>query len=241
MTQVSLKKAPFMMIQFYKYLAEQFGEQGKNTFVAGFYLYTFRKGISCAQRVVSKNLDLSLKNYQLYRESIFATPEGKEQQKASPANTRPASTEMIESGYIRKIYSCSTVDAFREYDAPLELEQLWCNFVDKLMIQVYNPLIYYEVTENFLTKDYCEHHCMEAGLKDLSNKPRTEPAPPLSFLTWRAYSSMVEMIESILGHVGTEIVEKVKADTVKEFGEDSWQEIQQFEGMNMDTFYHVQG
>lgn len=235
-----LKMAPFMMIQFYKYLTDKFGEQGRNTFHVGFKLYCFRKGICCAQRVVSKNLPLTYNNYRLNKEGVFVTKDGREQVKAM-RDLKPGTTEWIKDGYISRTYACTTRDAFEEFNAPPELRHLWCTYVDKVMAQTYNPDIFYEVVASCQTKDYCEHHVLERGMtKENSSGSRTEDAPPLSFLTWRAWSSMVEMIESILGEPGMEVVAKVKADTIKQYGDDAWKEIQQFEGTKLDVLYRGQ-
>lgn len=73
-----LKVAPYSKIRFYQLLKERFGEQGKNAFFIGFHLYAFRKGICCAQRAVSQGLPLDYNSYQLCRESVFQTPEARQ-------------------------------------------------------------------------------------------------------------------------------------------------------------------
>lgn len=235
-----LKMAPFMMIRFYKYLQDQFGEQGKNTFLVGFYLYCFRKGICTAQRVVRKGLPMTAAYYSANKEGVFVTADGRAQAKMAPP-AKPSSTEWRDGGYVRKIYSCTTKDAFREFNAPPELEHLWCSYVDKLMIQDFNPDIFYEVPVNFLTSDHCEHHCLQRGMtKENSSVKRTEDAPPLSFLTWRAWASMAEMVEAILGNPGREIVLKVKNDTINQYGEEAWREIDRYSGLNLDIMYDAQ-
>lgn len=234
-----LKMAPYMMIRFYKYLTEQYGEQGRNTFLVGFYLYCFRKGICAAQRVVAKGLPMTVANYNANKEGVFVTADGREQAKRMP-RSRPSTTEWTNDGYVRRIYSCTTKDAFREFDAPPELESLWCTYVDKLMIQDFDPGIFYEVPVNFLTADYCEHHCMQKGMTEANSKAtRTEDAPPLSYLTWRAWASMAQMVESILGEGGKAIIARVKADTIRQYGQKAWDDIEAYHDVvDLDVMYN---
>lgn len=121
-----MKVAPYSKIRFYQLLTEKFGEQGKNALFIGFHLYAFRKGIRCAQRVVSKGLPLSYDSYQLCREAVCRTAEARK----LPGQGGKSTREVYDGETVSRIYSCGTADCFREFGAPAELEELYCRNVD---------------------------------------------------------------------------------------------------------------
>lgn len=99
---------------------------GKNAFFIGCHLYAFRKGIRCAQRVVSKGLPLSYDSYQLCREAVGRTAEARK----LPGQGGKSTREVYDGETVSRIYSCGTADCFREFGAPAELEELYCRNVD---------------------------------------------------------------------------------------------------------------
>lgn len=233
-----MKVAPYSKIRFYQILTEEFGEQGKNAFFIGFHLYAFRKGIRCAQRAVSKGLPLNYDSYQLCREAIGRTLEAEKE----PSKGGKSIREIHEGEAVSCIYSCGTADCFKEFDAPPELEELYCRNVDRMMMYSYNPYIGvgYEVTETFCTSDHCEHHCKASELSpDMPRTQRTEYAPPLAYLTWSSYVSLAQVVIAIFGEVGKRIAEQVKHDIIQRFGMETWMQMEQYKGMDLDTFYRM--
>ena len=233
-----LKVAPYSKIRFYQLLKERFGEQGKNAFFIGFHLYAFRKGIRCAQRAVSQGLPLDYNSYQLCRESVFQTPEARQ----NPGPKSKSAKEIRQGEIVSCNYGCSTKDCLREYDDTPELEELFCRNVDRMMVYAFNPEIGlgYEVTETFRTSDHCERHCKWAGAgPDMPQPQRTEDAPPLAYLTWSSYSSFAEMAISIFGEPGRTVADQVKQEIIQKFGMEVWMKMEQYKGMDLDAFYRA--
>lgn len=233
--------APYANVRFYIRLKDRFGKQGEDCWKTGFHLYCFRKGIRAAARSISKGMDLNYENYQLTREAVAWSPEIRHTARDAGPDTsdraiRPSEREIYDGLSVSRIYYCETVDAFRRYGAPSEMEEYWCRNVDRMMLYNYSPELgsHYEVTETFCTSDHCEHHCQLWEISpDHPMARRTEDAPSLAYLTWSAYSSLAEMARIIFGKEGEDISSQVKQDMIDEFGPDLWKEIEQYKDCNL--------
>lgn len=228
----SLKMQPYLADRFYCHLLRAGipRQQALDGTMVALKRYVTLRGNRGAQRAVRDGKPLDFQNYQRYRE-VVSTPE----MQAADGVGR-GDRFFTGDTWTGVTYHCPTGwGAFQEFGSPPELARMFCQHIDRFNVEGFNSDIDYQVELG--TCPVCIHRVACSGIGPDTDLSRAPDAPPYPFVIASQFFTMAEVITAIFGPVGGETVTKVKEDFIRQYGEDVWPQISQYETANFNIYY----
>jgi len=226
----SLIMQSFLEERFYHYLYEYYPERAYDAVLTGFQLYAYQRGLRGAQRAIRDGAPLNFENYQKYRE-VVSTPE----MKAIDPPSRSDKT-LNEEEFVGRTYRCLTHDFFREVNAPKEVEQIFCRHIDSVNVHGFNPEIHYESVSTLYESGCCVQRALNPKYSaDMKFGVRMPDAPPFPYIIANEYFSMSKVLINSFGETGQIVSQKVKEDFIKTYGQEDWNEIEQYKDADFNS------
>ena len=215
-TNLTERHHAFIAASFYKHLAEEYAEHGKDIFIFATRTYGEERGRRMAERALRDGKKLDFHSYKAYSEWA-PTMEMMEEGSANRSENLEYSPD-----YMYKVTVCPWAIQFAAMDLK-ECGSVYCRYIDKAIVRGFNPDLRFEVPCNLNDRDHCIQIMKDADF-DKDSIPSGNPINQESFAYHCAhiYFTFSRITVITLKEKGHDIIDKVKEDYISEYGRDSF-------------------
>lgn len=215
MREFTEKHHAYLVGRFYQKLMEKCPGRAEAIFIMCTQRYAQQRGSRMAQRAIRDGRRLDFTAYREYGEW---------------KNTETVKTEGCANAgevtawapdHIEKVYMCPWAAQFKEMDLA-KCGTLYCQYVDKSIVNGFNPEMVYEVPQSMHEHGYCLQISRDANFEEnqVFHK-HTEYQKTFDYHCGHCYKTFSELITAILGTDGTYI----STDVLRQFEHDYGKEM----------------
>ncbi len=213
----------FISAVFYKQLVDKFPNNGEKTFILATQRYGEQRGSRMAQRTIRDGRELDFINYNKYGEWSFTRDD-------------LSSTNLISLSphYHYEVFKCPWHEQFKKMDA-LTGARVYCDHIDKAISRGFNPCLQFEVNKVLHTDGYCDFVQKNANIdKNTDISKNIENEMPFTYHCGHIFKTFSEVIKSIYKEEGVSVIDNVKEELLKEYGQDMLDELLSYEKVDFN-------
>lgn len=224
------KTQAYIVGKYYEKLWEKKGEQGKAVFVHAVKHYAMQRGSRMAQRVLRDGGKLDYASFCRYGEWAPS----REMLDAGTACVKQVVRNLPDYEY--HITRCPWHQQFQEMGQS-EAGRLYCGCLDEAILRGFNDEIPFHTAATLHESDQCVFVVKDAQMPpEGSLTPRKGAVRDFAYHCAHTYYSFAEMIESVLGEEGKEIVKTVFCDFRKTWGQEMADQIESYQTENFNIY-----